>query len=53
MSTPIEAAPSMLPGDLVLSAVDIFELGLEEVPADAEPSIEETVGSRTGGHGHG
>lgn len=53
MSTPIEAARSLLPGDLVLSAGDIFELGLEEVPADVGPSMEETVGSRTGGYGRG
>ena len=53
MSTPIEAARSLLPGDLVLSAREVFELGLEDAPADAGPSMEEMVGSGNGGHGHG
>lgn len=53
MSAPIEAARSMLPGDLVLNAEDIFELGLEEAPVDAGPSIEEIVRSGNGGHDHG
>ena len=42
-----------LPGDMVLTEAEIYELGLEEAPEEAGPSIEEVAGARQGRQGHG
>lgn len=43
----------LLDGDVPLTQADLAELGLEEAPADAEPSWEEIADAQRGGPGHG
>ena len=43
----------LLPGDTVLTAVEIAELGLDEAPDDTGPSIEESHTSKIGRPDHG
>jgi hypothetical protein len=43
----------LLPGDIVLTVKEIAELGLDEAPDDAGPSIEESLTNRTGRPDHG
>lgn len=44
---------AILPGETVLTQAEIAELGLEEAPAEAGPSLEELAAARTGRPGHG
>lgn len=43
----------VLDGDSVLTQADIAELGLEEAPEEAGPSLEEIITARMGRPGHG
>lgn len=42
----------LLPNDIVLTAEDINQLGIEEAPTDTGPSFEE-IATTDGGHQHG
>jgi|GEM_PF-6887944 len=55
MRRPTTAPPQarILPGDVVLTAADIIDLGLEAAPADMGPSMEEIMAARTGRTNHG
>lgn len=44
---------SQLPEDIVLTADEIEEFGIEEASDDAGPSTEEMATARDGGHRHG
>lgn len=44
---------SKLSGDIVLTATDIRDLGLEEAPDDMGPSVEEILVERAGRQNHG
>jgi hypothetical protein len=44
---------TLLPADIVLTADDIVEFGIEEAPDDAGPSFEEMAVTQGGRFGHG
>ena len=43
----------LLPGDIFLTAEEISELGLDEAPDGAGPSIEESLTTKSGRPDHG
>lgn len=48
-----QPSAAILPGETVLTEAEIAELGLEEAPAGAGPSLEEIAAARMGRPGHG
>jgi hypothetical protein len=44
---------ALLSGDIVLTAQDIIELGLDVAPDDIGPSVEEAAVGQHGGRNHG